>query len=114
MERVPALATRARQTLTALGYHHIHVLQGDGYAGWAEHAPYDKVIVTAAPESVPDALVSQLRVGGTMVLPVGPRFGAQELRILKRTASGVTTTRSVEVQFVPMVWDGATPPVAGD
>jgi protein-L-isoaspartate(D-aspartate) O-methyltransferase len=73
------------------------------YRGWPEHAPFDRIIVTAAPEAVPPALVEQLAVGGILVVPVGPQYGAQELRILTRTAAGVTTERSLAVQFVPMV-----------
>ena len=71
--------------------------------GWPERAPFAKIIVTAAPDEVPQALVDQLAVGGTMVLPVGPRDGAQELRILKKTERGVVSERSLPVRFVPMV-----------
>lgn len=103
IELVPELAARARATLAAQGYRHVQVRHGDGYKGWPEEAPFDKVIVTAAPETVPPALVDQLAVGGTLILPVGPQHGAQELRILTKTAAGVTTERSLPVQFVPMV-----------
>jgi len=103
IELVPELAERARHTLDALGYLHVRTRTGDGYAGWPEHAPYSKIIVTAAPEAVPPALVEQLAIGGTMILPVGPDGGHQELRILTKTAEGVTTERSLPVRFVPMV-----------
>ncbi|MGE0816875.1 MAG: protein-L-isoaspartate(D-aspartate) O-methyltransferase [Vicinamibacterales bacterium] len=103
IELVPALAARAREMLAAEGCRHVHVRTGNGYEGWPEHAPFDRIVVTAAPEVVPQALVDQLKVGGTMILPVGPVHGAQELRILTRTAAGVTTERSLAVQFVPMV-----------
>jgi protein-L-isoaspartate(D-aspartate) O-methyltransferase len=103
IELVPELAERARGTLAAQGYRHVHVRAGDGYRGWPEHAPFPKIIVTAAPEDVPQALIDQLAVGGTMVLPVGPHDGAQELRILKKTDRGVLTERSLPVRFVPMV-----------
>jgi protein-L-isoaspartate(D-aspartate) O-methyltransferase len=103
IEIVPELATRAERTLTALGYANVHVRAGDGYRGWPEHAPFTKIILTAAPEAVPQALVEQLAVGGTMVLPVGPAGGSQELRILTKTPGGVTTERSLPVRFVPMV-----------
>jgi len=103
IELVPALAERARLTLASMGYRNVHVREGDGYAGWPEHAPFSRIIVTAAPESVPQALVDQLAVGGRMILPVGPEGGDQELRILTRTASGVTTEHSLPVRFVPMV-----------
>jgi protein-L-isoaspartate(D-aspartate) O-methyltransferase len=103
IEIVPELAERARATLAAGGYDHVHVRIGDGYRGWPERAPFAKIIVTAAPGEVPQALVDQLAVGGTMVLPVGPRDGAQELRILKKTDRGVVSERSLPVRFVPMV-----------
>lgn len=106
IELVPELAEQARRTLEALGYHNVHVRVGDGSRGWPEHAPFPKIIVTAAPEEVPQALVDQLAVGGTMVVPVGPRGGDQDLRILRRTDRGVDTGRSLPVRFVPMV----TPP----
>lgn len=103
IEIVPELATRASQTLEALGYRNVHVRAGDGYQGWPEHAPFSKIMVTAAPEAVPQALVDQLAVGGKLILPVGPEGGPQELRILTRTARGVITERSLPVRFVPMV-----------
>ncbi len=103
IERVPELAERASTTLAALGYDNVHVRAGDGYAGWPERAPFAKIIVTAAPEEVPPRLVEQLAVGGTMVIPVGPQFGEQEIRILTKTGRGVETTRSLPVRFVPMV-----------
>lgn len=103
IEIVPELAERAARTLADLDYRNVHVRAGDGYGGWPEHAPFSKIILTAAPEAVPDALVDQLAMGGTMILPVGPQFGDQELRILKRTPSGLITERSLPVRFVPMV-----------
>jgi len=103
IEIVAALADRARRTLAELGYRNVHTRTGDGYAGWPEHAPFSRIIVTAAPETVPQALVDQLAVGGTMILPVGPERGDQELRILRKTERGVTTERSLPVRFVPMV-----------
>jgi protein-L-isoaspartate(D-aspartate) O-methyltransferase len=103
IEIVPQLAERARATLDAQGYRHVHVRTGDGYRGWPEHAPFPKIIVTAAPEEVPQALIDQLSIGGTMVVPVGPRGGVQELRILTKTERGVVTERSLPVRFVPMV-----------
>lgn len=103
IELVPELAARASQALEAQGYRNVHVRTGDGYQGWPEHAPFTKIMVTAAPEAVPPALVDQLAVGGIMVLPVGPSGGDQELRILTRTDSGVVSERSLPVRFVPMV-----------
>ncbi|MGE0460861.1 MAG: protein-L-isoaspartate(D-aspartate) O-methyltransferase [Vicinamibacterales bacterium] len=103
IEIVPELADRARRTLEAEGYRNVHVRAGDGYKGWPEHAPFPKIMVTAAPEEVPPALVDQLAVGGTMILPVGPRMGDQELRILTKGEKGIMTERSLPVRFVPMV-----------
>lgn len=100
IEIVPPLAERARETLTALGYRNIHIRTGNGYLGWPEHAPYDRVMVTAAPDEVPPALLEQLKVGGLMAIPVGTV--TQELRILRRTASGTETLRTLPVRFVPM------------
>lgn len=101
IEIVEPLAERARATLSALGYRNVHVRTGNGYLGWPEHAPYDRVMVTAAPEDVPPALVQQLAVGGLMAVPVGTV--SQELRILRRTATGTETLHTLPVKFVPMV-----------
>jgi protein-L-isoaspartate(D-aspartate) O-methyltransferase len=103
IELVPALAERAKQTLARLGYRNAHVRAGDGYQGWPEHAPFTRIIVTAAPEEIPQALVEQLAVGGRMILPVGPAGGDQELLILTKAEDGITTVRSLPVRFVPMV-----------
>lgn len=100
IEIVPPLAARARNTLSGLGYRNIEVRTGNGYLGWPEHAPYDRIIVTAAPDEVPTALVEQLTVGGLMVIPVGTR--SQELRVLRRTVSGMETLDTLPVRFVPM------------
>lgn len=103
IELVPELAAGAERTLSELGYRNVRVRTGDGYRGWPERAPFSKIIVTAAPEEVPQALVDQLAVGGTMVVPVGPQDGHQELRIVTKTAKGVSTERGFAVRFVPMV-----------
>jgi protein-L-isoaspartate(D-aspartate) O-methyltransferase len=100
IEIVEPLAARARATLAAMGYGNVEVRTGNGYLGWPEHAPYDRVMVTAAPDAVPPALVQQLKVGGLMAIPVGDV--QQELRILRRTAGGMETLRTVPVRFVPM------------
>ena len=100
IEIVAPLAERARDTLTSLGYRNIQVRTGNGYLGWPEHAPYDRIIVTAAPDEVPTALVQQLKVGGLMAIPVGTV--TQELRILRRTATGTETLSTLPVRFVPM------------
>ncbi|HXW08528.1 MAG TPA: protein-L-isoaspartate(D-aspartate) O-methyltransferase [Vicinamibacterales bacterium] len=101
IEILAPLAETARTTLAGLGYSNVHVRTGDGYQGWPEHAPYDRVMVTAAPEQVPQALVDQLREGGLMAVPVG-RYD-QELRILRKTPTGVETIDTLPVRFVPMV-----------
>ena len=100
IEIVAPLAERARQILTSLGYRNINIRTGNGYLGWPEHAPYDRIMVTAAPDEVPAALVQQLKVGGLMAIPVGT--GVQELLILRRTATGMETLRTLPVRFVPM------------
>lgn len=100
IEIVPRLAEWAGETLKKLGYRNIQVRTGNGYLGWPEHAPYDRIMVTAAPDEVPAALVSQLKVGGVMAIPVGT--GYQELRILRRTATGTETLGTLPVRFVPM------------
>ena len=100
IEIIPALAGRARSLLEELGYRNIHVRAGNGYLGWPEAAPFDRIIVTAAPDEVPPALVAQLAAGGLMAIPVGEV--EQELRILRRTATGMETLATLPVRFVPM------------
>jgi protein-L-isoaspartate(D-aspartate) O-methyltransferase len=101
IEIVDALAKRARATLVELGYRNVDVRSGNGYLGWPEHAPFDRIIVTAAPPDVPPALVEQLKIGGLMAIPVG--VGDQELRIMRRAATGMETIATLPVRFVPMV-----------
>jgi protein-L-isoaspartate(D-aspartate) O-methyltransferase len=100
IEIVPPLAERARRTLAGLGYRNIEVRTGNGYLGWPEYAPYDRIMVTAAPDEVPPALVEQLKIDGLMVIPVGTLI--QELRVLRRTTSGMQTIGTLPVRFVPM------------
>ncbi|MGZ8445677.1 MAG: protein-L-isoaspartate(D-aspartate) O-methyltransferase [Candidatus Binatia bacterium] len=100
IEIVAPLAERARQILMSLGYRNVNVRTGNGYLGWPEHAPYDRIMVTAAPDEVPAPLVQQLKVGGLMAIPVGT--GVQELLILRRTPTGMETLRTLPVRFVPM------------
>ena len=101
IEIVPELAERARTTLTEAGYRNVTVRAGNGYLGWPERAPFQRIIVTAAPETIPQALVDQLAVGGIMVVPVGTLF--QEMIIVTKTAQGVAEKRTIPVRFVPMV-----------
>lgn len=100
IEIIPPLAEQARQTLAVLGYRSVQVRTGNGYAGWPEYAPYDRIMVTAAPDDVPPALVKQLRVNGLMAIPIGTLI--QELRILRRTERGLETVSTLPVRFVPM------------
>ena len=101
IEIVPDLAETARHTLAQAGYRNVDVRTGNGYLGWRERAPFDRIIVTAAPPDIPQALVDQLAVGGVMVVPVGT--GYQEIVIITKTPAGVTQKRTIEVRFVPMV-----------
>jgi protein-L-isoaspartate(D-aspartate) O-methyltransferase len=100
IEIIAPLADQARQNLSGLGYRNVRVRTGNGYLGWPEQAPFDRVIVTAAPEEIPSALVQQLRVGGLMAVPVGTV--TQELRVLRRTTTGTDTLSTLPVRFVPM------------
>lgn len=101
IEVVPAHADHARALLRELGYTNVHVRTGDGYGGWPEAAPFDGVIVTAAPDHVPQPLVEQLRVGGRLVVPVGR--GEQDLLVLTRTPDGLHEEQRLAVRFVPLV-----------
>jgi protein-L-isoaspartate(D-aspartate) O-methyltransferase len=101
IEIVPELADRARQTLDAMGYKNIHVRTGDGYRGWPEEAPFDRIMVTAAPDHVPQPLVDQLATGGRLVIPVGRT--EQDLLLITRTPTGIVQRRTIPVRFVPLV-----------
>jgi len=101
IERYRTLADTARDRLKTLGYDNVTVIAGDGFAGVPERAPFDRIIVTAAADDVPDALVEQLAEGGKMVLPLGPRRGAQHIVKLTKTASGITRQNLIAVRFVP-------------
>lgn len=103
VEIVPELARESAALLQELGYGNVTVRQGDGWAGWPEHAPFDIILVTAAPDHVPPALVEQLAPGGRMVIPVGPVHAVQELRLIGKGASGgLREKRIAPVRFVPM------------
>jgi protein-L-isoaspartate(D-aspartate) O-methyltransferase len=101
IEIVEPLAKRAASDLKRLGYENVKVLAGDGYKGWPEHAPFDGIIVTCAPDHVPKPLVDQLRDGGRMIVPVGPP-GMQELFLLRKRGTKVEQTAVLPVRFVPM------------
>lgn len=101
IEIVLTLTDTARTALADAGYANIEVRTGNGYLGWPEHAPFPRIIVTAAPPEIPPALVEQLAVGGRMVLPVGALN--QEIAVVTKTEDGVTERRTLPVRFVPMV-----------
>jgi protein-L-isoaspartate(D-aspartate) O-methyltransferase len=100
IEIIPALAEGARSLLRQMKYQNVQVRTGNGYEGWVEHAPYDAIVVTAAPDHVPQALVDQLAVRGKMVIPVGSTF--QQMVIITKNESGVVERRTIPVRFVPM------------
>jgi protein-L-isoaspartate(D-aspartate) O-methyltransferase len=100
IEIVEPLAERSRTLLQDLGFKNVHVRTGNGYLGWPEQAPFDRIMVTAAPAEVPATLVEQLRIGGRMAIPVGTV--SQQLRIMRRTEKGMETIETLPVRFVPM------------
>ncbi|HEX6241572.1 MAG TPA: protein-L-isoaspartate(D-aspartate) O-methyltransferase [Polyangiales bacterium] len=100
IEIVAPLARRAAETLTRLGHRNVAVRAGDGYRGWPEQAPFDAIVVTAAPAHVPEPLKQQLAQGGRLVIPVGT--GDQELLLLTRRGDHFETARVLAVRFVPM------------
>ena len=104
VEIVEPLARQAEQTLAELGYRNVRVRIGDGYHGWPEEAPFDAIIVTAAPDHVPQPLLEQLAVGGRLILPVGRDI--QTLDLYRRTAEGYQRTTLTLVRFVPLVHPG--------
>ena len=104
IEIVEPLARSAEQRLKNLGYANVTVRAGDGYAGWPEMAPFDIVMVTAAPDHVPEPLLAQLKPGGRLVVPIGPVSAVQELQLIEKDNAGRTrTTRVAPVRFVPLV-----------
>ncbi|MDI6775198.1 MAG: protein-L-isoaspartate(D-aspartate) O-methyltransferase [Verrucomicrobiota bacterium] len=100
IEIVPELAEHARAVLKAEGYNGVRVLAGDGHKGWPQHAPFDAIVVTCAPEEVPQALVDQLKEGGRMILPLGSRV--QQLVILRKKGGKIQKEEDIMVRFVPM------------
>ena len=101
IEIVPELAARATTLLRDLGYANVDVRVGDAYTGWPEQAPFDRIMVTAAPAEIPGPLVEQLAPGGRLVVPVGLQGESQWMTILHKTAEGVAERRTIPVQFVP-------------
>ena len=102
IEIVEPLAKTAEATLQRLGYKNVHLRVGDGYQGWPEEAPFDAIIVTCAPDKVPQPLVEQIKDGGRMVIPVGERF-AQQLYLLEKKNGQLKESVTLPVRFVPMV-----------
>jgi len=103
IEIVPPLATHAGSVLRELGYLNVSVRTGDGFKGWPEKAPFDAIIVTCAPEAVPQPLVDQLKIGGRMIVPVGPENQVQQLVLLTKTKDRLIQQTVEDVVFVPMV-----------
>ncbi len=101
IEILPKLAEKAKKTLSNLGYENVTVLVGDGFKGYIQEAPYDKIIVTAAPEKIPEPLIEQLKIGGKLVIPVGKYD--QELKLVSKREEGVVVESVLPVRFVPMV-----------
>jgi protein-L-isoaspartate(D-aspartate) O-methyltransferase len=103
IERYRTLAEAARNRLRMLGYDNVEVIVGDGLAGAPDRAPFDRILVTAAAETVPQALVEQLGQGGVMLLPLGPHAGTQEIVKLTKTSEGLREERLIAVRFVPLL-----------
>lgn len=101
IELIEGLANPAAKRLQEVGYKNVTVKCGDGYKGWPRYAPYDAIIVTAAPPEIPQTLIDQLKIGGKMVLPVGVFF--QELYLIEKTKDGTVKKELIPVRFVPMV-----------
>ena len=99
---------RAAEVLRERGYTGVSVRAGDGYAGWPEEAPFDAILITAAPPRIPEPLVEQLKPGGRLVVPLGDRF--QELTVATRTETGIETESVLPVRFVPMTGEVRRPP----
>ncbi|TNF84307.1 MAG: protein-L-isoaspartate(D-aspartate) O-methyltransferase [Gammaproteobacteria bacterium] len=102
IEIVPELAASAAGRLKALGYDNVTVRAGDGWHGWPDAAPFDRIIVTAVAEEVPPKLIEQLTTGGRIVMPIGPRYGGQNLTVIEKTEQGLNERQVLPVQFVPL------------
>jgi protein-L-isoaspartate(D-aspartate) O-methyltransferase len=102
IEIVPELAHSSQQLLARLGFENVHVKAGDGYLGWPERAPFDAIIVTCAPDHVPEPLVSQLKEGGRLIIPIGEEGTIQQLVLLRKIEGKVLRENKLDVRFVPM------------
>ena len=106
IEIIEELGNSAKETLERLGYKNISVMIGDGYNGWPKHAPFDAILVTAAPETIPSPLIDQLKPGGRLVIPVGERYGSQLLKVIEKDLEGTVTELDIlPVGFVPLTGD---------
>jgi len=101
IEIIQPLAEESSARLKVLGYDNVVVKSGDGYNGWPEHAPYDIIIVTAAPVDIPEPLIDQLAENGRLVIPVGRQGGVQELILVERKKGRIIKSRLTFVRFVP-------------
>ncbi|MFC1849677.1 protein-L-isoaspartate(D-aspartate) O-methyltransferase [candidate division CSSED10-310 bacterium] len=103
IEIIKTLAQRAKETLTQTGYHEVQCRLGDGYRGWPEHAPFDGIVVTAAPAKIPEPLLEQLAEGGCLVVPVDNKWGFQTLKVITRKDGKITVKNSIDCRFVPLL-----------
>ena len=106
LERLEEIAKHAKEVLADYG--NVKIKHGDGYAGWPEEAPFDAIIVTAAPNAIPKMLIEQLKDGGKMIIPVGEPHSVQSLKIVKKINGGIIEYDAFQVRFVPMVSDGGS------
>jgi len=103
VERYRTLANAARIRLATLGYNNVEVVLGDGVAGFPDKAPFDRIMITAAAENVPETLIAQLAEGGLMILPLGPHNGSQHLVRITKTETGLAQEKLIGVRFVPLL-----------
>jgi len=103
IELLEELAVRSGKVLSELNYSNVKTKWGNGYAGWPEAAPFDAIIVTAAPEKIPEALIKQLKEGGKMIIPVGPVHAVQALKLITKKGKRIREENLIPVRFVPMV-----------
>ena len=111
VEIIPELAERAAATLIELGYQSLHLKQGDGYYGWEEYAPFDAIVVTAAPDHLPSPLVQQLADGGRLLIPIGPPGGYQTMWKFRKEGGQIKAYNLGGVAFVPLVSEGEPQPL---
>ena len=105
IEIIPELAEKAKTKFESLNYSNIYTRTGDGYHGWPEEAPFDAIVVTAAPDEIPEPLIDQLKEGGKLVIPVGPKYSVQSLQLLTRKNGETNVKNLFPVRFVPFTRD---------